>query len=124
MRDRQVNQRRGIHSAPTESIQDHLDLDKVTGRFDTINIKLDKCGGLIEALRTAAEARRRGLGLMVGNMGETSLAMAPAFVLGQLCDVNDLDGQLQFADDPPPTVRYAHGQVDCPDEVWGAPTPV
>ncbi|MGH8234461.1 MAG: dipeptide epimerase [Rhodanobacteraceae bacterium] len=108
--------------AADESIQDHLDLDKVTGRFDLINIKLDKCGGLTEALRTAAEARRRGLGLMVGNMGGTSLAMAPAFMLGQLCDVNDLDGPLQFVNDPPPNVRYTQGQVDCPETVWGAPT--
>ena len=58
----------------------------LVGRFDVVNIKLDKCGGLTEALLMAEEARRLGLGVMVGNMVGTSLAMAPAFVLGQLCD--------------------------------------
>ena len=63
-------------------------------RFDMVNIKLDKCGGLTEGLAMAREARRLGLKVMVGNMVGTSLAMAPAFVLGQLCDLVDLDGPI------------------------------
>ena len=64
----------------------------LVGRFHVVNIKLDKCGGLTEALLIAEEARRLGLGVMVGNMVGTSLAMAPAFIVGQLCDFVDLDG--------------------------------
>ena len=71
-----------------------------TGRFDVVNIKLDKCGGLTEGLAMAREARRLGLKVMVGNMVGTSLAMAPAFVLGQLCDVVDLDGPIFLAHGP------------------------
>jgi L-Ala-D/L-Glu epimerase / N-acetyl-D-glutamate racemase len=110
-----------IRVAADESFQDHHDIEKIAYRFDVVNIKLDKCGGLTEALAIAREARRRGLGLMVGNMWGTSLAMAPAFVLGQLCDVIDLDGPLHLAVDPEPRARYANGCIDCPDEVWGAP---
>ena len=77
----------------------------LVGRFDVVNIKLDKCGGLTEGLLMAAEARRLGLGVMVGNMVGTSLAMAPAFVLGQLCDIVDLDGPTFLAEDRSPSVR-------------------
>ena len=71
----------------------------LVGRFDIINIKLDKCGGLTEALLIAEEARRLGLGVMVGNMVGTSLAMAPAFIVGQQCDVVDLDGPTFLRED-------------------------
>ena len=67
----------------------------------------------------AAEARRLGLGVMVGNMVGTSLAMAPAFILGQLCDYVDLDGPTFLAEDRAPTVTYQGGLVDCGGEVWG-----
>jgi L-alanine-DL-glutamate epimerase-like enolase superfamily enzyme len=85
-----------------------------------LNIKLDKCGGLTEALLMAAEARRLGLKLMVGNMTGTSIAMGPAFILGQLCDFVDLDGPVFLAEDRRPSVRYEDGTIWCPDEVWGA----
>ena len=81
----------------------------LVGRFDVVNIKLDKCGGLTEALLMAAEARRLGLGVMVGNMVGTSLAMAPAFVLGQLCDIVDLDGPTFLREDRVPAVEYRDG---------------
>jgi L-alanine-DL-glutamate epimerase-like enolase superfamily enzyme len=98
----------------------HLgELDAIQGRFDVVNIKLDKCGGLTEALAIAREAARRGLKVMVGNMLGTSLSVGPGFVVGQLCDVVDLDGPLFIADDPPPVVTYADGYLDCPPEVWG-----
>ena len=92
----------------------------LVGRFDVINIKLDKCGGLTEALLIADEARRLGLGVMVGNMVGTSLAMAPAFIVGQQCDVVDLDGPTFLREDRSPACEYRDGTIWCPDEVWGS----
>ena len=83
------------------------DVPGLVGRFDVVNIKLDKCGGLTEALLIADEARRLGLGVMVGNMVGTSLAMAPAFIVGQHCDVVDLDGPTFLRDDRTPVVRIS-----------------
>ena len=85
-----------------------------------VNIKLDKCGGLTEGLAMAHEARRLGLGVMVGNMMGTSLAMAPAFVLGQLCDVVDLDGPT-FLEARPHARRDAmtQGMIWVDEAVWG-----
>lgn len=112
---------RPIRIAADESVQHLGDLAKVAGRVDVINIKLDKCGGLTEALAIAAEARRQGYELMVGNMGGSSLAMAPAFVVGQLCDVVDLDGPLSLRVDYTPSVVYEDGAIWCPDTLWGSP---
>lgn len=95
------------------------DIAGAVGRFDVVNIKLDKCGGLTEGLLMAAEARRLGLGVMVGNMVGTSLAMAPAFVLGQGCDIVDLDGPTFLAQDRTPSVTYADGLITSGPEVWG-----
>jgi L-alanine-DL-glutamate epimerase-like enolase superfamily enzyme len=108
-----------IPIAADESVLGLDDLAGLVGRFQVVNIKLDKCGGLTEALMMAAEARRLGLGVMVGNMVGTSLAMAPAFILGQLCDVVDLDGPTFLKEDRTPGVEYRDGQIWCPDEVWG-----
>ena len=110
-----------IPIAADESILSLAELDRAPGRFDVINIKLDKCGGLTEGLMIAAEARRLGLGVMVGNMVGTSLAMAPAFVLGQLCDLVDLDGPTFLARDRSPSVEYRNGDISAGPEVWGAP---
>jgi L-alanine-DL-glutamate epimerase-like enolase superfamily enzyme len=110
---------RPIPVAADESVQDRNDLEKMVGRVDVINIKLDKCGGLTEALVIAAKARNLGFDLMVGNMGGSSLAMAPAFVVGQLCDVVDLDGPISLIDDYTPSVVYEDGSVWCPEAVWG-----
>jgi len=85
-----------------------------------VNIKLDKCGGLTEALLMADEAKRRGLGVMVGNMVGTSLAMAPAFIVGQHCDVVDLDGPTFLREDRSPSCEYRDGTIWCSDEVWGS----
>jgi L-Ala-D/L-Glu epimerase len=109
-----------IQLAADESALSLDDVEGLKGRFDVINIKLDKCGGLTEALIIAEEARRHGLGVMVGNMVGTSLAMAPAFILGQLCDVVDLDGPTFLRQDRIPGVVYDDGLVWCPDEVWGS----
>jgi L-alanine-DL-glutamate epimerase-like enolase superfamily enzyme len=109
-----------IPIAADESALSYGDLKGLVGRFDMVNIKLDKCGGLTEGLAMAHEARRLGLQVMVGNMVGTSLAMAPAFVLGQLCDVVDLDGPIFLAQDRTPGMTYADGTAWSGDEVWGA----
>ena len=106
--------------AADESLLTLADLPGAVGRFQVVNIKLDKCGGLTEGLLMAAEARRLGLGVMVGNMIGTSLAMAPAFVLGQLCDIVDLDGPTFLARDREPGVAYVDGDVWAGPQVWGS----
>lgn len=107
--------------AADESVQDHNDLPGLVGRVGMINIKLDKCGGLTEALAMAAQARELGFELMVGNMSGSSLSMAPGFVLGQSCTVVDLDGPMFLTDDHSPSVVYEDGRIWCPDAVWGGP---
>ena len=114
---------RPIPIAADESVQDHADLARLAGRVDTINIKLDKCGGLTEALEMASQARAMGFDLMVGNMSGSSLAMAPAFVLGQQCAVVDLDGPLYLREDCSPGARYQDGTIWCPGELWGGGMP-
>ena len=106
--------------AGDESLLTLEDLPGAVGCFDVVNIKLDKCGGLTEGLLMAAEARRLGLGVMVGNMVGSSLAMAPAFVLGQGCDIVDLDGPTFLAEDRTPSVVYKDGNVTAGPEVWGS----
>jgi len=112
--------RPGIPVAADESI---LDLDELRERaryFDVINIKLDKCGGLTEALKMARAAKLFGKELMVGNMGGSTLAMAPGFVVGQLCDIVDLDGPYGLADDPLASEIYSDGRIFVPETIWGA----
>ena len=106
--------------AGDESILSLADVAPSVGRFDVVNIKLDKCGGLTEGLLMAAEARRLGLGVMVGTMVGTSLATAPAFLLGQSCDLVDLDGPTFLAEDRQPSVQYEHGKLWAGPEVWGS----
>jgi len=108
-----------IPLAGDESIQSLGDVAAAVGRYDVVNIKLDKCGGLTEGLMMAHEARRLGLGVMVGNMGGSSLAMGPGFVLGQDCDIVDLDGPIFLANDRQPGVDYLDGDIWCGPDVWG-----
>lgn len=108
-----------IPLAGDESIQSLDDIAASVGRYDIVNIKLDKCGGLTEGLLMAREARRLGLQVMVGNMGGSSLAMAPSFVLGQECDIVDLDGPIFLAADRLPGVEYFAGNVWAGPAVWG-----
>ncbi|KQM97181.1 mandelate racemase [Sphingobium sp. Leaf26] len=107
---------------PLAADESALTLDDVaglTGRFDVFNIKLDKCGGLTEGLMIADAARQAGLGVMVGCMVGSSLAMAPAFLLGQVCDLVDLDGPLFLAQDRTPALVYNNGLVHCGPALWG-----
>lgn len=114
-----------VHSpipiAADESVQGLADIPRLEGRFDVINIKLDKCGGLTEGLAMARAAQSCGIDTMVGNMLGTSLAMAPAFVLGQLCKVVDLDGPALLKTDREVTVQYINGRINCPEHLWGYP---
>ncbi|MDI9239816.1 dipeptide epimerase [Lysobacter sp. LF1] len=108
-----------IPIAADESVQGLDEVAALVGRFDVVNIKLDKCGGLTEGLLMATRARELGLQVMVGNMIGTSWAMAPGFVLGQHCDIVDLDGAQFLTHDREPGVIYADGHVRSPDAVWG-----
>lgn len=105
--------------AADESVQVRDDVAGLLGRAQVINIKLDKCGGLTAGLAMAEEARRLGFGVMVGNMMGTGLGMAPAFLLGQQCDIVDLDGAIVLAKDRDPGIDYADGQAFCRGELWG-----
>ncbi len=108
-----------IPIAADESAQDVRDLAGLVGRFDVVNIKLDKSGGLTEGLEMARQAHQLGLDIMVGNMTGTSLAMAPAFLVGQLCQFVDLDGPTFLKNDRSPGIVYEKGAIWCPPEVWG-----
>jgi L-alanine-DL-glutamate epimerase-like enolase superfamily enzyme len=106
--------------AGDESLVSLADVPGAVGRFDVVNIKLDKCGGLTEGLLMAQAARELGLGVMVGTMVGTSLATAPGFVLGQVADLVDLDGPTFLAQDRTPSVVYADGTLFSGPEVWGS----
>jgi L-alanine-DL-glutamate epimerase-like enolase superfamily enzyme len=110
-----------IPLAADESVQDRRDIEPLKGRVDVINIKLDKAGGLTEALAMAAEARRLGLKPMVGCMTGTGLAVAPGLVVGQLCEVVDLDAAIFLTRDrsEATAARYDDGYVSCPPLAWG-----
>jgi L-alanine-DL-glutamate epimerase-like enolase superfamily enzyme len=108
-----------IPLAADESVQSLQDIPGLLGRFQVMNIKLDKCGGLTEALLMAREGRRLGLRIMVGNMGGTALAMAPALLVGRHCEIVDLDGPLFLQHDRTPPVVYDQGYISAPDDVWG-----
>jgi L-alanine-DL-glutamate epimerase-like enolase superfamily enzyme len=109
-----------ITLAADESCLHSGELEENVGRYGMINIKLDKTGGLTEALRLAKAAREKGLKLMVGNMVGTSLSMAPSFVVAQLCDFVDIDGPLLLKYDQPRGLIYQNGVVRGFDSrLWG-----
>jgi L-alanine-DL-glutamate epimerase-like enolase superfamily enzyme len=106
--------------AADESCLDSSELETAARRYSMINIKLDKTGGLTEALKLARAAREKGCKLMVGNMVGTSLGMAPAFVIAQLCDFVDIDGPLLLKYDHPLGLNYNKGVVDVfSPRFWG-----
>jgi len=94
---------------------------EAAGKYDVINIKLDKCGGLTEALQIVEAAGKDGKDLMVGNMTGTSLSMAPSHVIGQFCRFVDIDGPLLLAADIEPGLTYQPGGIVKPPtrELWG-----
>jgi L-Ala-D/L-Glu epimerase len=103
-----------------ESCHTTADLDRLVGKYDAVNIKLDKTGGLTEALNLAAAAKERGFAIMVGCMIGTSLAMAPAMLLAQRASIVDLDAPLLLAADRNQRLRYDGSTVYPPEpELWG-----
>ncbi len=103
-----------------ESLHTAHDLEALADRYGAVNIKLDKAGGLTEALMIAAEAKRLGYRLMAGCMVGTSLAMAPAALLAQLADFVDLDGPLLLARDRDPGLAYDGSLMSPPTPaLWG-----
>lgn len=103
-----------------ESIHTTENLDNLTGLYDAVNIKLDKTGGLTEALDLRDRARELGFGVMVGCMVGSSLAMAPAVLLAQDADYVDLDGPLLLARDRSPGLTYSGSVVSPPRPLlWG-----
>ncbi|MGO6723506.1 N-acetyl-D-Glu racemase DgcA [Rhizobium ruizarguesonis] len=112
--------RRPLLVCADESVHHTGDLASLADRYDAINIKLDKTGGLTEALSMKAEAERLGFSIMIGCMVGTSLAMAPAVLLAQNADFVDLDGPLLLARDREPGLRYAASLVFPPEStLWG-----
>jgi len=111
---------RALPVCADEACHDRGTLAGLVGRYDLINIKLDKTGGLTEALALRSAAREAGFGIMVGCMVSTSLAMAPALLVAQGADVVDLDGPLLLAADRASPLRY-EGSVVHPAEraLWG-----
>jgi len=109
-----------VRAEADESVLSLEELPRAIGRFDVVNIKLDKCGGLTEGLMMAEEARRLGLEVMVGTMIGTSIATAPAFILAQQCSIVDLDGPTFLVKDRSPSVVYRDGDLFAGDDVWGA----
>ncbi|HNP62781.1 MAG TPA: dipeptide epimerase [Woeseiaceae bacterium] len=103
-----------------ESCQHLGELDAAVQRYQMLNIKLDKCGGLTHGLELASAARKRGLSLMVGCMGGTSLSMAPSHVLAQQCEFVDIDGPLLAREDRDGGLIYERGMVSLPrSRFWG-----
>ncbi|WP_288584318.1 N-acetyl-D-Glu racemase DgcA [uncultured Methylobacterium sp.] len=111
---------RPIPICADESLHDRAGLDGLTDRYDAINIKLDKAGGLTEALLLAQAAKARGLSIMVGCMLGTSLAMAPAMLLAGYADFVDLDGPLLLSRDREPGLLFEGSLVHPPEPaLWG-----
>ncbi len=112
--------RRPIAVCADESVHDRASLAALRDRYDAINVKLDKTGGLTEALALTAAARALGFDIMVGCMVSTSLAMAPAIVVAQQARVVDLDGPLLLTKDRDDGLRYDGSLVHPPQSaLWG-----
>jgi L-alanine-DL-glutamate epimerase-like enolase superfamily enzyme len=111
---------RPIPVCADESVHDRASLARLQGKYDAVNIKLDKTGGLTEALALKAEAEGRELAIMVGCMVGTSLGMAPALLVAQGARVVDLDGPLLLAKDRADGLRYEASRVyPASPALWG-----
>ncbi len=103
-----------------ESCHVAADVEGLAGKYDLVNIKLDKAGGLTGALELAQAAAAHGMGIMGGCMLSTSLAMAPGVLAGQYAKYVDLDGPLALSRDRTPAMTYRDGQVfPAPATLWG-----
>jgi L-alanine-DL-glutamate epimerase-like enolase superfamily enzyme len=112
--------RGSIKLAADESVADRAGLAAVKDLYQVVNVKLDKTGGLTEALALARDARALGLQVMVGCMAGTSLAMAPGMVVGQMAEFVDLDGPLLHSEDREHGIAYDRGLMRLPSPLlWG-----
>jgi L-alanine-DL-glutamate epimerase-like enolase superfamily enzyme len=112
--------KRAVPVCADESAHTGADLRSLAGRYDAVNIKLDKTGGLTEALAMAQTAKALGFKIMVGSMVATSLAAAPALLLARYADWVDLDGPLLLARDRDPALMIENGWISPPaPELWG-----
>ena len=105
--------------AADESLVEGADLDALAARYQAVNIKLDKTGGLTRALALTRQVRALGLDVMIGCMVSTSLAMAPALLLADCARFVDLDGPLLLARDRQPGLAYNGDSVEFSTDVWG-----
>jgi L-Ala-D/L-Glu epimerase len=106
--------------AADEAFNSRQDIDDFDGKYQVLNIKLDKTGGLTEALACAAIGKKSGFGLMVGCMIGSSLSMAPGMIIAQMCDFVDLDGPLLQSADVEQPIIYKGGMILPPtSELWG-----
>lgn len=111
---------RAVPCCADESVHTRSDLPRLQGLYDAVNIKLDKAGGLTEALSLKREAEAQGFRIMIGSMVATSLAVAPAMLLAQGAEWTDLDGPLLLARDRMPAIVIKSGIMSPPDPVlWG-----
>ncbi|MEN0088756.1 MAG: N-acetyl-D-Glu racemase DgcA [Pseudomonadota bacterium] len=114
------NAPRPVPVCADESAHCSKDLPRLLGKYDFVNIKLDKSGGLTEALLMQKQARTMGFGIMVGCMVGTSLAMAPAMILAQDAEHVDLDGPLLLAKDRETPLPYTTNTIGPPPtDLWG-----
>ena len=110
----------GIPLGADESCQNLAELAALGNRYDIVNIKLDKCGGLTEALAMIDYCETHGIGAMVGNMLGSSLAMAAAFAIAGRCRYVDLDGPWFQTRDRDHPIEYRDGSIWPPDPaLWG-----
>ena len=111
---------RSIPVCADESCHDRATLPALVGKYDMINIKLDKTGGLTEALNLVDAALKQGLSIMVGCMIGTSLAMAPGILVAQAATIVDLDGPLLLAEDRNPGLSFTGSIIHPPEpRLWG-----
>lgn len=106
--------------AADEAFNTRADIPSFVGKYQVLNIKLDKTGGLSEALACAYAGKASGFGLMVGCMVGSSLSMAPGTIIAQMCDYVDLDGPLLQAADVDHPITYGGGMITPPKpQLWG-----
>lgn len=111
---------RAVPLCADESVHDTQDMPAIARRYEYVNIKLDKAGGLTEAIRMVQFAQDRGIGIVIGSMVGTSLGMAPAFLLAPYASVIDLDAPQSLTADRTPAITYTDGLMQPPPaELWG-----